>query len=114
MMNTRHLFLCSALVISGCSHAQPAATATSTTASAPPPEVASCATCHGAQGISQLINAPNLAGQPEIYLTEQMKAYRSGKRQNEVMGVIAKPLTDDQIAAAVKWYSSVKIAVVKE
>jgi cytochrome c553 len=95
------------VLLMACSHAQ-----TGTTSSkAPPPEVASCTACHGTQGISQLINAPHLAGQPEIYLTEQMKAYRSGKRQNEVMAVIAKPLTDDQIAAAVKWYSSVKITV---
>lgn len=112
MMNKRHLVLSTAMLFIACSHAQqPAADKAIAT---PPTEVASCAACHGTQGISQLINAPNLAGQPEIYLTEQMKAYRSGKRQNEVMAVIAKPLTDDQIAAAVKWYSSVKITVVKE
>jgi cytochrome c553 len=67
--------------------------------------------CHGQRGISQLADAPNLAGQPAIYLTEQLKAYRSGKRQNEVMSVIAKPLTDDQIEAAVRWYSGIKVTV---
>lgn len=80
-------------------------------AKAPPAELSGCIACHGTKGISQLINAPHLAGQPEIYLTEQLKAYRSGKRSNEVMAVIAKPLTDAQIEIAAKWYSSVKIEV---
>ena len=57
-----------------------------------------CAVCHGEFGISVLPNAPNLAGQPEVYLAEQLKAYRSGKRSNEIMNVIAKPLTDAEIA----------------
>ena len=38
-----------------------------------------CAACHGPLGIAAMPNTPNLAGQPEQYLTEQLKAYRSGK-----------------------------------
>ncbi len=70
-----------------------------------------CAACHGSNGYSQLPNAPHLAGQPEIYLKEQLKAYRSGKRANEVMAVIAKPLTDDEINDLTAWYSSIEIKV---
>ena len=70
-----------------------------------------CATCHGALGISQLPNAPHLAGQPAIYVAEQLKAYRSGKRANEVMAVIAKPLTDQDIDDLAAWYASIQIAV---
>jgi cytochrome c553 len=70
-----------------------------------------CAACHGPLGISQLPNAPHLAGQPAIYVVEQLKAYRSGKRQNEVMGVIAKPLTDDEIDNLAAWYASIQISV---
>ncbi|MGB9149163.1 MAG: cytochrome c [Burkholderiales bacterium] len=72
---------------------------------------AACATCHGKNGYSQLPNAPHLAGQPEIYLREQLKAYRSGKRAHEVMAVIAKPLTDDDISNLAAWYSSIEIKV---
>ena len=72
---------------------------------------ATCATCHGALGLSRLPNAPNLAGQPAIYLVEQLKNYRSGKRQNEVMNVIAKPLTDRQIDDLAAWYESIKFSV---
>lgn len=70
-----------------------------------------CATCHGPLGLSQMPNAPHLAGQPAIYLVEQLKNYRSGKRQNEVMSVIAKPLTDQEIDDLAAWYESIQIAV---
>lgn len=70
-----------------------------------------CATCHGPTGLSQLPNAPHLAGQPAIYLSEQLKAYRSGKRPHEVMAIIAKPLTDQEIADLSAWYASIKISV---
>ncbi len=68
-----------------------------------------CGLCHGPNGISTLPNAPNLAGQQAIYLSEQLKNYRNGKRQHEVMGVIAKPLTDTEIAQLSAWYSAIKV-----
>jgi cytochrome c553 len=68
-----------------------------------------CATCHGPDGISRLPNAPHIAGQPEIYLTEQLKAYRAETRKDPMMTVIAKPLSDQDIADLAAWYSSVKI-----
>jgi cytochrome c553 len=70
-----------------------------------------CNVCHGANGISTLPNAPHLAGQPAIYFAEQMKAYRSGKRSHEVMGVIAKSLADADIDNLAVWYESIKITV---
>lgn len=69
----------------------------------------SCAVCHGMNGISLNPGAPHLAGQPKMYLVEQLKNYRSGKRENVLMGVIAKPLTDDDIYAVSEWYSSIAI-----
>jgi len=85
-------------------HAQSAAAAGKAKAQA-------CIPCHGALGLSQLPNAPHLAGQPEIYVAEQLKAYRSGKRSNEVMSVIAKPLTDEDIGQLAAWYASLTIEV---
>ncbi|MDB5884884.1 MAG: cytochrome c family protein [Polaromonas sp.] len=70
-----------------------------------------CAVCHGAQGIATLPNAPNLAGQPQLYLVEQLKNYRSGKRVHEVMSVIAKPLTDQEIEDTSAWYASLQLEV---
>jgi cytochrome c553 len=74
-----------------------------------PAKAQPCATCHGAHGISVTPDAPHLAGQPRIYLAEQLKAFRSGKRRHEVMNVIAKPLSDDDIAALAEWYASIPI-----
>lgn len=70
-----------------------------------------CAVCHGVLGLSTLPNAPSLAGQPQIYLTEQLRNYRSGKRTHEVMGVIAKPLSDQEIEDLSAWYASLLIEV---
>jgi cytochrome c553 len=70
-----------------------------------------CVTCHGVLGISQLPNAPHLAGQPEIYTIEQLKRYRDGKRSNEVMAVIAKTLSDKDIEDLSAWYASIQITV---
>jgi cytochrome c553 len=70
---------------------------------------AACVVCHGQTGISVAPDAPNLAGQPAIYLEAQLRNYRSGKRQHEVMTVIAKPLSDDDIANVAAWYSSIKV-----
>lgn len=73
-----------------------------------------CTTCHGPLGLSQLPNAPNLAGQPAIYTTEQLKNYRSGKRTNEVMAVIAKPLSDADIDDLATWYASIQVSVTEK
>jgi cytochrome c553 len=72
---------------------------------------AACSLCHGANGIAGMPSAPNLAGQQAIYLSEQLKNYRSGKRHHEVMGVIAKSLTDAEIANLSAWYSAIKVTV---
>lgn len=72
---------------------------------------AACAVCHGPNGMSMAPNAPHLAGQPAIYLSEQLRNYRSGKRPHEVMGVIAKPLTDAEIENLAAWYAAMQISV---
>jgi cytochrome c553 len=68
-----------------------------------------CITCHGANGISLTPDAPHLAGQPAIYLEAQLKAYRNGTRKHEVMEVIARPLSDGDIAQMSAWFASIKI-----
>jgi len=70
-----------------------------------------CATCHGPLGLASAPDAPHLAGQSEIYLGAQLQAYRSGKRSHEVMAVIAKSLSDDDIRNLAAWYASLQIEV---
>lgn len=69
---------------------------------------ATCAACHGANGISAIPMYPNLAGQKEMYLDKQMKAFRDGQRQDPVMGPMAKPLSDQDIADISAYYASLK------
>jgi cytochrome c553 len=68
-----------------------------------------CITCHGPLGIGTMPDSPNLAGQPRLYLVEQLRNFRSGKRAHEVMAVIARPLTDADIEDLAQWYSSVVV-----
>jgi cytochrome c553 len=73
-----------------------------------------CTPCHGANGLAVAPNTPHLAGQPQPYLVEQLNAYRSGKRAHEVMAVVAKPLTDADIADLAAWFASLEIVLKKE
>jgi cytochrome c553 len=70
-----------------------------------------CNACHGANGMSVQPDAPHLAGQPAFYLSTQLKAYRTGDRRHEVMGVMAKTLSDEDIDALSAWFASIKIEV---
>lgn len=46
---------------------------------------ATCAACHGADGNSSNPEWPVLAGQHATYIVQQLKAYKSGERQNALM-----------------------------
>ena len=70
-----------------------------------------CATCHGMDGMSKLPEAPNLAGQNVIYLVKTLGDYKSGARKNEVMAVVATPLSPEDIADLAAFYSSIQITV---
>ncbi len=68
-----------------------------------------CAVCHGPLGVSVTPDAPNLAGQPALYLSAQLRAYRSGARKHEVMAVLAKPLSDEEITQLAAWFAAVRV-----
>lgn len=72
-----------------------------------------CDNCHGEDGIAVMPGAANLSGQQKEYLREQLRAFRSGSRQNPQMSVVAKPLTDAEIENLADWYSSIRITVEK-
>ncbi|HDZ39268.1 MAG TPA: cytochrome c [Marinobacter sp.] len=68
-----------------------------------------CQTCHGINGIAQIPIAPNIAGESQIYLELQLKRFRSGQREHEMMTVVAKNLTDSEIEDLAAWYESIKV-----
>jgi len=53
-----------------------------------------CAACHGANGRSDIAGVPVLAGQPSLYTITQLFLFREGRRNNEAMIALAKPMKD--------------------
>ncbi|HUI95759.1 MAG TPA: c-type cytochrome [Xanthobacteraceae bacterium] len=70
-----------------------------------PAVVAVCTPCHGVDGRGVNVEIPNLAGQPGIYLREQLLAFRSGTRRHPQMKGLARSLNDREINALVGYFS---------
>lgn len=74
-------------------------------------KITACQACHGLDGLSKNPEAPNLAGQIEPYLVSSLTAYRSGARKHESMNIVAKALSDQDIADIAAYYASIEIEV---
>ena len=72
-------------------------------------KAAQCQACHGLDGLSKLPVAPNLAGQPEPFLVKALNDFRSGARQNEIMSIMIKSLSDTDVADLAAYYSAIAI-----
>ena len=72
-----------------------------------------CQACHGTDGLSQVPDAPNIAGQVEGYLVTQLQAFKSGARKNEAMTLVAAGLSNQDIDDLAAWYSSIEIKLGK-
>jgi cytochrome c553 len=70
-----------------------------------------CAICHGLDGLAKNPDAPNLAGDSANYIRKQLDAYRKGERKDPQMTIMAKDLSDDDIADLAAWYSSLKVTI---
>ncbi len=64
-----------------------------------------CAGCHGTRGQSA-DPMPIIAGQPEEYLTQTMKSYRSGRRPATIMGRLARGYSDEEVDAMASFFAS--------
>lgn len=69
---------------------------------------ATCAACHGQNGISMSPMWPTLAGQHEDYLVHALKQYRDGGRKNPVMMPLAAALTDTDIKLLAEYFSDLE------
>jgi len=67
---------------------------------------ASCASCHGATGISNIKDVPHLAGQRPGYLYLELRAYQSGARGDSTMGAVVKNLNDNALVKVAAYYAS--------
>ncbi|WP_193141432.1 cytochrome c [Meridianimarinicoccus sp. MJW13] len=64
-----------------------------------------CVSCHGVNGLAQIEDAPNLAGETVMYIDTQLKAFRTGKRHHDIMSAVAAEMSDADIRAAAEWYA---------
>ncbi len=64
-----------------------------------------CSFCHGERGEASNPIYPRLAAQNRDYLIKQLKNFRDGKRQSDIMNEQAADLTDAQITALAEWFS---------
>lgn len=67
-----------------------------------------CATCHGPQGNSQIALNPSLAGQPKVFIENQMVLIREGLRDIPEMRGVLDGMTDAEIVAIAQYFSSQK------
>lgn len=67
---------------------------------------ASCASCHGLDGIAKAKDTPHIAGQRPGYLYMEMRVYQGGGRGNTSMSNSVKFLSDDALVKVSAYYAS--------
>lgn len=70
------------------------------------PRLAVCAACHGADGNSQMPNSPSLAGQPKVFLENQLIVIREGLRIISQMTGLLDGVADEEISAIAAHFAS--------
>jgi cytochrome c553 len=68
--------------------------------------VALCATCHGADGNSQTPGIPSIAGQPKLFIENQLILFREGLRVSPQMQPAVEGLTDKEIVRLAAHYAA--------
>jgi cytochrome c553 len=84
-----------ALTATGSALAQPA-----------PSRLALCGACHGADGNSQLPQIPSLAGQPRVFIENQLVLIREGMRDIPQMKGSLDGVSDEEIGALARHYAA--------
>jgi cytochrome c553 len=64
-----------------------------------------CQGCHGLDGRAKVPGAPHIGGQVQEYLVKSMRDYKSGARKDEVMTVVVRQLSDQDIEDLAAYYA---------
>jgi cytochrome c553 len=70
---------------------------------------AGCASCHGAQGVSETPEYPHLAGQLATYTYKQLRDYQDDTRAKSMMSALVANLSDQNMADLAAWYASLPL-----
>ena len=76
----------------------------------PAATLAACGACHGADGNAPVAAFPSLAGQPALFIENQLVLIREGLRDVPVMKPLMEGLSDEQIVALAKHYAALPAA----
>lgn len=68
---------------------------------------ASCASCHGTQGIAQA-GMESLAGQSKEDFLKKMQDFKSGKKPATLMHQLSKGYSDEQIDQLASYFAALK------
>lgn len=68
---------------------------------------ASCANCHGTNGVAQQ-GMESLAGQSKEDLLKKLQDFKSGKKPATIMHQLSKGYTDEQLEALAEYFSKLK------
>lgn len=77
----------------------------------PPPAPArlqQCVACHGPQGNSQVPTIPSLAGQPKVFIENQLVLIREGLREVPQMKGLLDGVSDAEIVELAAWFAGQK------
>ena len=67
-----------------------------------------CAACHGADGNSQSVDFPRIAGQHADYMRKALRDYKSGARKDPVMAGFANQLSVQDIENVSAYFATQK------
>ena len=68
-----------------------------------------CAGCHGTNGASVGPASPSLAGMSAVYLSDSMRAFKSGERESTIMMRIAKGYDDEDFDKMGEFFAAQKL-----
>lgn len=77
----------------------------------PPAAVATCAACHGTQGVGIMGMYPTLSGQHADYLEYSLNSYRKGTRKNGIMAPFASQLKPEEVRQVAEYFAKQKPAL---
>jgi cytochrome c553 len=65
-----------------------------------------CFGCHGDGGKSKSDIYPSIAGHPQNYVAEQLRAYADGSRSSPIMQPLSLSLSDAEIDSLSRWFAA--------
>lgn len=66
-----------------------------------------CQACHGLDGLAKIPGAPHIGGQVKEYLVKSMRDYKTGARKDEVMAVVVRQLSEQDIEDLAAYYAGI-------